>query len=236
MPEGSEQGDDPLHRMRDLRGGSGPPLQLLREMHCGSAKIRLLRVHPLPLPGLHLPAGQPRSATLARLIIIYILCYNQTSSISPPPSSHEHPEHVQLHPRLAARLQLYPFPHADKLPNSIINCPHFLHGGILFPLANSLQFYDGKKTRTIHQCKREIAALDMRGHWIGIGERASPGQLISAVLLDTREPEAARVFNYQKTQISHIAIGSNGEFFCTVGSSSEQTYPLPYHREDLIVI
>ena len=96
------------------------------------------------------------------------------------------------------------------------------------PLANSLQFYDGHKTSSVHQIKREISALDMRGHFIGIGERASPGQLISAVLLDTRDLEKARLFNYQKTQITHISLNSNADFFCTVGSSSEQTYNIPY--------
>jgi hypothetical protein len=96
------------------------------------------------------------------------------------------------------------------------------------PLANSLQFYDGKKTTTVHQTKREIGALDMRGSLIGIGERASPGQLISAVLLDTRDLEHPKVFNYQKTQITHIALSANGEFFCTVGSSSEQVYLAPH--------
>jgi hypothetical protein len=54
------------------------------------------------------------------------------------------------------------------------------------PLANSLQFYDGVKTSTVHETKREISAIDMRNNLIGIGERASPGQLISAVLLDTQ--------------------------------------------------
>jgi hypothetical protein len=42
----------------------------------------------------------------------------------------------------------------------------------------------------------------------------------------------ARVFNYQKTQITHISLNSNGEFFCSVGSSSEQTYA--YHHLETI--
>lgn len=107
-----------------------------------------------------------------------------------------------------------------------------MNGGIVMPLANSLQFYDGHKTFTVHQTKREISTLDMKGHFIGIGERASPGQLISAVLLDTRDLEKPRVFNYQKTQITHISLNSNGEFFCSVGSSSEQTYT--YHHSETI--
>jgi hypothetical protein len=61
----------------------------------------------------------------------------------------------------------------------------------------------------------------MRGPFIGIGEKASPGQLISAVLLDTREIEKAKIFNYQKTQISYLAVSSDGEWLVTVGSSSE---------------
>jgi hypothetical protein len=68
----------------------------------------------------------------------------------------------------------------------------------------------------------------MRGHFIGVGERASPGQLISAAIIDTRDLSKPKVFNYQKTQITHLAISSNGEFFCTVGSSSELVYSSCY--------
>lgn len=52
------------------------------------------------------------------------------------------------------------------------------------PLANSLQFFDGVKSTTIYQTKREISALDMKRNMIIIGEKASPGQLISAVLVN----------------------------------------------------
>lgn len=54
------------------------------------------------------------------------------------------------------------------------------------PLANSLQYFDGNKSYSIFECKREISAIDMNGYFITIGEKASPGQLISAVLLDIR--------------------------------------------------
>jgi hypothetical protein len=57
-------------------------------------------------------------------------------------------------------------------------------GGIFMPLANSLQFFNGIKSTTIYQAKREISALDMKRNMIIIGEKASPGQLISAILVN----------------------------------------------------
>ena len=83
-------------------------------------------------------------------------------------------------------------------------------GGMLMPLANSLQFFNGSKTTTVYEAKREISALDMRHPFIVIGEKASPGQLISAVLLDTRNLSKAKVFNYQKSQISLMAVSGDG--------------------------
>jgi len=74
-----------------------------------------------------------------------------------------------------------------------------MDGGIIIPLANSLQFFDGTKSTTICQTKRFINAIDMKNNFIGIGEKASPGQLISAVMLDTRDLSTHKTFNYQKT-------------------------------------
>ena len=52
------------------------------------------------------------------------------------------------------------------------------------PIANAIQLFDGLKSNIIFEAKREISAIDMRGSLIVLGEKASPGQLISAVLLD----------------------------------------------------
>ena len=54
-----------------------------------------------------------------------------------------------------------------------------------------------------------------------IGERASPGQLISATLLNLKELDKPKVFNYQKTTINFISISLDGEFIVSVGSSAE---------------
>jgi hypothetical protein len=85
-----------------------------------------------------------------------------------------------------------------------------MNGGIFMPLASSLQFFDGTKSYGIFECKREISAIDMQGYFIAIGEKASPGQLISAVLLDIRAIDKAKIFNYQKTQINFIAVSPDG--------------------------
>ena len=62
----------------------------------------------------------------------------------------------------------------------------------------------------------------MRGKLIAVGEKASPGELISAVLIDTDQPSEPKIFNYQKTEIKHIALSCDGEFFCTIGKSAEK--------------
>ena len=85
-----------------------------------------------------------------------------------------------------------------------------MNGGIFMPLATSLQFFDGEKSHSIFECKREISAIDMKGYFIIIGEKASPGQLISAVLLDIRAIDKPKIFNYQKTQINLIAVSPDG--------------------------
>jgi hypothetical protein len=110
----------------------------------------------------------------------------------------------------------------DKLPNSIINCHHVFKRSLLMPLANALQLFDGNKARIIFEAKREISAVDMRDRLIVIGEKASPGQLISAILIDIDHPEHPRIFNYQKTRIDFVSISLDGEFVCSVGSSSEE--------------
>lgn len=55
-----------------------------------------------------------------------------------------------------------------------------------------------------------------------------PGQLVSAILVDINDLEHPRLFNYQKTQITFIALSCDGEFICSVGSSSEGAYSLGY--------
>jgi hypothetical protein len=92
------------------------------------------------------------------------------------------------------------------------------------PLANSLQFFDGTISTTIYKTKHPVSVIDMRGKFIAVGEQASPGQLISATLLTLDKLEEPKVFNYQKTGIQLIAVSPDGEFLCSVGSSSEQTY------------
>jgi hypothetical protein len=39
----------------------------------------------------------------------------------------------------------------------------------------------------------------MKNDFITIGEKASPGQLISAVVLDMKDLSNGKIFNYQKT-------------------------------------
>lgn len=94
------------------------------------------------------------------------------------------------------------------------------------PLANSIQLFDGSKATTVFETKREINALDLRGSLLVLGERASPGQLISAVLVDLKDLDnpRAREFNYQKTKINLIALSPDGEFIVSVGSSSQGKY------------
>lgn len=89
------------------------------------------------------------------------------------------------------------------------------------PLANSLQLFDGEKSTLVAETRRQIAAMDMRGKKIAVGEKASPGELISAVIINTDYPQHPKVYNYQKTEIRHIALSCDAEFFCSVGSSSE---------------
>ena len=60
----------------------------------------------------------------------------------------------------------------------------------------------------------------MRGSLICIGEKASPGQLISAILLDLKDIDNPKKFNYQKTGINFISISLDGEFFVSIGSST----------------
>jgi hypothetical protein len=60
------------------------------------------------------------------------------------------------------------------------------------PLANSIQLFDGAKASTIYETKREINAMDLRGSLLALGEKASPGQLISAILLDIRNLDSPR--------------------------------------------
>lgn len=50
----------------------------------------------------------------------------------------------------------------------------------------------------------------MKDTLLCIGEKASPGQLISAVLVDLQDLANPRVFNYQKTQINFITVSSDG--------------------------
>lgn len=78
------------------------------------------------------------------------------------------------------------------------------------PLANSIQLFNGEKAVTIFEAKREINAIDLKGSMLVIGEKAMPGQLISAILVDIRELDHPREFNYQKTQINLIALSSDG--------------------------
>ena len=49
---------------------------------------------------------------------------------------------------------------------------------------------------------------------------ASPGQLISAILLDINNLDKPKVFNYQKTRIDFITLSVDGQFLCSVGNSS----------------
>lgn len=60
----------------------------------------------------------------------------------------------------------------------------------------------------------------MRGSLVAIGERASPGQLISAILLDLGDTDNPKIFNYQKTSINFVSISLDGEFMVSVGSSA----------------
>jgi hypothetical protein len=50
----------------------------------------------------------------------------------------------------------------------------------------------------------------MRGSLVAVGERASPGQLISAILFDLGDRNNPKVFNYQKTTINYLSISSDG--------------------------
>ena len=84
--------------------------------------------------------------------------------------------------------------------------------------------FDGERSEVVFTGKREISAIDMRGNLVLLGERASPGQLISAVLVDIDDRSHPKVYNYQKTQINFVSISVDGEFFCSVGSSSPDTY------------
>lgn len=92
------------------------------------------------------------------------------------------------------------------------------------PIANAIQLFDGQKSTIVFSVKRDISALEMRGNLICIGEKASPGQLISAILVDLNDLDHPRIFNYQKTQINFISISLDGEFMVSVGSSFEDTY------------
>lgn len=60
-----------------------------------------------------------------------------------------------------------------------------------------------------------------------------PGQLVSAILVDIKDLDNPRVFNYQKTQINFIALSCDGEFICSVGSSSEGAYSSIYIANSL---
>lgn len=45
--------------------------------------------------------------------------------------------------------------------------------------------------------------------------------LITATFLDFNDPDKPKTFKYQKTQINHISVSGDGEFFVSVGSSDE---------------
>ena len=78
------------------------------------------------------------------------------------------------------------------------------------PIANAIQLFNGEKATIIYSGKREISAIDMRGSLVCLGEKASPGQLISAVLLDLNNIDNPKIFNYQKTLISLVSISLDG--------------------------